>query len=169
MEKDQSVVLTARIPADLHRRAKAKLAESGLSFQDVIADTIRNVTSTETRNLEQSFQHNKVKIKSGDITNRESPWVEKLLRILRSGTQLSKSIQENLDGFCAGLDAMQEVERLTAQLKVAGERHGPSNASAAEPGDLARGIERAGRIAGEARRTLEGAGEHGKGVRKKKA
>lgn len=110
-------------------------------------------------------------IQSSDIGPRDRKWHQKLGRILKSRYQ--KSIQENLNGFCLGLDAMEEVAKLRAALD---EREANRPATAAQADDLEGGIKRvgkaargAGRSAKNLRGSMEGMPEPRKNVPKKKA
>lgn len=81
------------------------------------------------------------------LSNMERECLLKALRILRSGTQLAKSLSENLDGFCLGLDAMDELKILREAMRERPGNPDPRSGAAPAPASDAAGT---GRLAADA-------------------
>jgi hypothetical protein len=139
-----------RIRRSTGKRPKINKLVDGLLVAGIGISMRKNQTTSDNRkDLPESSCFSARSAINGDILlDSDSPLSDvereclgKALRILRSGTQLTRSLVENFDGFILGLDAMEEVKRLREAMR---ERAGnpdasaPPDPNAGEPGGIKR-------------------------------
>lgn len=78
-----SVVLTARIPSGIHRRAKARLVRDRVSFQDAVLAEVTRIADGGVVDAE-------VVPPPEGLSRSEARWVAALLRLLRGANRAAR-------------------------------------------------------------------------------
>jgi hypothetical protein len=106
-----TTVLTARIPSDLHRRVKAKLAAKGLTFQGLILEAVEQESGGHIKAAKATEELPGVSV---DLSADESLWIQKLLNLLRSPYGEAAKYQIET------LRALSQVEEIAHDAKARG-------------------------------------------------